>query len=403
MKALIKYTQVGMLICLLSISACKESMIPEPIKIGGKPDAVSQYTTEAIPGGAIITYKVPAGTDLRYVKATYTLNTGVVRESKSTIYKNTLLVEGFSKEGDYDITLRAVSVGEVESEAITVKITALRPVHELIIDSIKANNRMYSTFGGINVDYQNETESNVVIRVMIKESGKWVSTQTEYTKSKTGRIRLRGFSPEEREFAVYVTDRWNNKSDTLIHSLTPLFETEFSKSLFDEFNLPGDTYKHHTGSSRARALPVIWDGIQTKGNMFQSIAGSVMPQHFTWFMGVKAKLSRFVFYPDANSTAVTYGNTQPKIWELWGSNSPNPDGSFDSWTLVGTFYATKPSGLPPGQVNDEDVKLAKSGEEFEIDPKAEAYSYWRWRTLETWGGSTSIVISEFSFFGVPEN
>jgi hypothetical protein len=403
MKALLKITQACMLICLLSIIACKESMVPEPVKKGAKPDAVSQYTTEAIPGGAVITYQVPAGTDLRYVKATYTLNTGVVREAKSTIYKNTLLVEGFSKAGDYNITLTAVGVGEVESEPITVKITALRPVHELIIDSIRVNNRMYTTFGGINVDYQNETESNLVIRVMIKESGTWVVSQTEYTKAKSGRIRLRGFPPLEREFAVYVTDRWNNKSDTLIRSLTPLYETEFSKALFKEYRLPSDSYLHHTGSSRARALPVIWDGIKTKGNMFQSANGGVVPQHFTWDMGVTAKLSRFVFYPDANSTAVTYGNTQPKVWELWGSNSPNSDGSFASWTLVGTFNATKPSGLPPGQINDEDVKLAQSGEEFEVDPEAKGYRYWRWRTLETWGGASSIVISEFSFFGTPEN
>lgn len=391
------------LVCLLSVTGCKESMLPEPIKKGAKPEAVSQYTSESIPGGAVITYTVPEGTDLRYVKATYTLNTGVVREAKSTIYKNTLLVDGFSKAGNYDISLTAVGVGEVESDPITVKITALKPVHQMILDSIRLNEKMYNTFGGINVDFENETESNVVIRVMTKEAGNWVVSETAYTKAKNGRIRLRGLEPVEREFAVFVTDRWNNKSDTLIRTLKPLYETEFSKALFKEFNLPGDWYLHHTGSSRARPLPVMWDGIKSKGNMFQSANGGVMPQHFTWDMGLKAKLSRFVFYPDANSNSVTYGNTQPKIWELWGSNSPNPDGSFASWTRVGTFHASKPSGLPQGQVNDEDVKYALAGEEFEINPETMSYRYWRWRTLETWGGANAIVISEFSFFGTPAN
>lgn len=404
MKALLKFTKVYLLICLTAITACKETLAPEPVKKGEKPDAVSQYTSEAIPGGAVITYKVPAGSDMRYVKATYTLNTGVVREAKSTIYKNTLLVDGFSKAGSYDITLTAVGLGEVESDPITVKINALTPVHDLVIEDIAANNTMYATFGGINVDYKNETESNLVIRVMTKDgSGNWTVSGTAYTKAKSGRIRLRGFQPVPRDFAVYITDRWNNKSDTLIRSLTPFFETEFSKALFKQFNLPGDTYLHHTGSSRARALPVLWDGIMSKGNMFQTRPSDVMPQHFTWDMGVKAKLSRFIFYPDANSNAVMYGPGQVKTWELWGSNSPNLDGSFTSWTLVGTFHSIKPSGLPLGQISDEDRDYCLKGEEFEVEPTAGAYRYWRWRSLENWGNVSSIVISEFSFFGVTEN
>lgn len=404
MKAFSKIKQGCLLILMLTAVACKETMAPEPAIKGGQPNPVTEYTSEPIAGGAVITYKVPEGSDLRYVKATYTLNSGLVRESKSTIYKNTLMVDGFSKAGSYEIKLTAVGVGEVESSPTIIKINALTPAHQAVIDGIKKNNTMYGTFGGINVDFLNDSENSLVIRLLTKDDNQnWVVSETAYTKAKEGRIRLRGYPPTEREFAVYVTDRWNNKSDTLVTALTPLYETEFNKKLFKEINLPGDTYTPHPGASRARPMPVLWDGIINKGVIFHTRPSDAMPQHFTWDMGVKAKLSRFVFYPDANSNAVMFGPGQPSVWELWGSDNPNPDGSFESWTKVGTYHSVKPSGLPLGQISDDDIKQCLNGEEFEVEPSAGSYRYWRWRSLENWGNYTYIYMSEFSFYGIEGN
>ncbi|WEK17641.1 MAG: DUF5000 domain-containing lipoprotein [Candidatus Pedobacter colombiensis] len=395
---------ISMLMCFLVAIACKETLKPEPVKKGDKPGKVSQYTSESIPGGAIITFKVPASPDLRYVKATYTLNTGLVREAKSTVYTNTILVDGFSKAGDYQITLVAVSVGEVESDPVFVKITALTPSHQAVVDDIRVNKTMYATFGGINVDYKNEMEENLVIRVLTKdEKNNWMVASTAYTKAKNGRLRLRGYPPVEREFAVYVTDRWNNKSDTLYRSLTPIYEIKFNKALFKEVNLPGDTYTPHSGASRARAMPILWSEPITSATIFHTQPISVMPQHFTFDMGVKAKLSRYIFYSDANSNAVMFGPGTPSVWELWGSNNPNPDGSFASWTKVGKFNSIKPSGLPLGQLSDADIAQCKNGEEFEVDPVAGAYRYWRWRSLENWGNLSYIYMARFTFFGSAEN
>lgn len=404
MKILSKIKHGCLIICIFAAVACKETMAPEPVIKGGQPNPVTEYTSEPIPGGAVITYKVPSGSDLRYVKATYTLNTGVVRESKSTIYKNTLMVDGFSKAGSYAITLTAVGVGEVESTPTTVKIEALTPAHQEVINKIRDNHDMYATFGGINIDYENATESNLVIRVLTRDDdNKWVISQTAYTKAIEGRIRLRGYEPVEREFAVYVTDRWNNKSDTLIRSLIPVYEIKFNKALYKEVNLPGDTYTPHSGANRARPMPILWSEPITSATIFHTRPADVMPQHFTWDMGVKAKLSRYILYPDANSNAVMFGPGAPKVWELWGSNAPNPDGTFESWTKVGTFTSNKPSGLPLGQLSDEDIQQCKNGEEFEVDPQVGAYRYWRWRSLENWGNLSYIYMSRFTFFGIAEN
>lgn len=400
MKTLVNIKIIGLFFLLISLGACKDNMNPKPIKTGSKPDPVRDFTVKPVPGGAIVTYKVPEGSDLRYVKATYTLNNGTLREAKSSIYSNSVLVDGFASEGEYDIQLVAVGLGEVESAATTVHITTLRPIHQVVIDEIKAQSKMYATFGGINIDFNNQTESNLVIRVLTK-NGKntWNIIQTTYTKAKNGRIRIRGYESNPRDFGVFITDRWNNKSDTLSLSLTPVFETEFNKALFKQFNLPGDMYSPHPGASKSRTTTVLWDGLHDANSfIFLSLTSSGIPQHFTWDMGVKSKLSRFVFYPDYNAP---YGSATPSVWELWGSNDPNPDGTFASWTLVGTFNSVKPSGLPVGQLSAEDTALGRAGEEFEVDPVAGAYKYWRWRTTATWGNSPFISMAEFSFYGTP--
>lgn len=406
MKATLKIYQLIPIVLLLCWSACKDALEPEPLRNGEIPGMVQNFSSKEIPGGAVITYDVPEGSDLRYVKASYVLSDGTVRESKSTVYKNTITVDGFAQAGEYDVSLTAVSVGEVESEPVIVHISVGTPPHILAAASIANDDNFYATFGGVNVDYVNSAEGNVVIKVMIKDAqDKWQEIKAEYTKAKQGRVRVRGLDTIEYTFGVYVRDRWNNKSDTVIKKLTPYFETEFDKALFRQIKLPGDTWERHTGQGRARDLPVLWNGLHNQaGDIFQTKPSTVIPQYFTWDMGVKARLSRFIFYPDVPpSDKNVYAGGQPSAWELWGSNNPNPDGTFDSsWTLVGTFYATKPSGLPLGQVSSEDIALARNGEEFEVEGKVEGYRYWRWKTTATWGNVTYVAMSEFTFFGAVE-
>ncbi|PWG79378.1 DUF5000 domain-containing lipoprotein [Pararcticibacter amylolyticus] len=406
MKAILKIYQLVLIVLLLSFSACKDALEPEPIRKGGIPGVVENFSSKEIPGGAIITYDVPEGSDLRYVKASYILSDGMERESKSTVYKNTITVEGFAKAGEYDVSLTAVSVGEVESKPVTVRVTVGTPPHLLVAASLANDDNFYATFGGINADYVNSAEGNVVIRVMIKDAhDKWQEINAEYTRAKKGRVRVRGLDTVEYTFGIYVRDRWNNKSDTIVKKLVPLFEREFDKALFRHIKLPGDTWERHTGQGRSAELPVLWNGLHNQnGSIFQTKPSTVIPQHFTWDMGVKARLSRFIFYPDIPpSERNVYTGGQPSVWELWGSNNPNPDGTFDaSWTLVGTFHATKPSGLPLGQLSTDDIALARKGEDFEVEGKVEAFRYWRWRTIANWGNVTYVAMSEFTFFGAVE-
>lgn len=387
------------ILSLLIVSSCQKDSVSKALKIGTAPGEIKKYSFEAIPGGAIITYELPEGTDLRYVKATYTLNSGVTREAKSTIYKNTIQVDGFAKEGEYDITLVAVGLGDVASGPMVIKVNVLRPSHQLVMDSVKINKSMYAAFGGLNIDYSNISSTNLIFHILSRDQqGNWAEIQTVYSAAKKGRVRTRGLEPVLQDFAAFVTDRWNNRSDTVTASLTP-FKEALITTRFTALNLPGDTWEHHTGQGRARPLAILFDGLHpVNGTQFQTKPSSVLPQWFTWDMTAPFRLSRFILYPDytGNDKAV-FGGGQPLEFELWGSNHPLPD--FSNWTKVGVFKSVKPSGNPLGINTIEDVEQAKNGEEFEIEGDLGSFRYWRFKTISTWGAVPYIQLSELTFYG----
>lgn len=384
------------IVCLL-LFGCADDLQPAPSRSGEKPSPLTTYEVKSIAGGAIITYELPNSSDLRYIKAVYTLGDGSVRENKASIYKNTITVDGFAAAGEYKVDLIAVGVGEVESDPKSITITALTPPYLKTLETLMADGNLSATFGGIQLRFENDTEAPIVIHVIAKnDQGKWEMARDYYTRLSAGALNVRGFPAEEREFGIYITDRWNNRSDTLVRSFLPIFEVMMNKSLFKAYNLPTDTYLAHTGYF---STPVLWDGNdRVSATIFHTAPGTGIPQHFSFDMGVSATLSRFVMYSRLNHE---YRFNHPKVFELWGSNAPNPDGSWDSWTKLGTYTSIKPSGLPLNEFTSDDINYARAGEEFNVEYQEEPYRYWRWRTLDTWGGNSDVSLGELTFFGSP--
>ncbi|GHE33866.1 DUF5000 domain-containing lipoprotein [Sphingobacterium griseoflavum] len=378
--------------------SCEDKQEPGPSRTGEKPDAIRSYDIKSIAGGAIINYALPSNKDLRYVKAVYTLGDGSVRENKASIYKNSIVVDGFAQAGDYQVNLIAVAVGEVESEPTSITVTTLTPPYLQTLETIAKDGNLLPTFGGIRLNYENTVEAPLVIHVLTKnQNGQWERATDHYTKRNAGMFNVRGYAAEEREFGIYITDRWNNHSDTLVRTFVPIFEVMMDKSLFKTYNLPSDTYAAHTGF---RSTDVLWDGAdRVATTILHTKPGTGIPQHFSFDMGVSAMLSRFVMYSRLSNE---YRFNHPKVFELWGSNAPNPDGSWESWTQVGTFTSIKPSGLPLGEQTADDIAYARAGEEFDVELQQQPYRYWRFRTLDTWGGNSDVALGELTFYGRAE-
>jgi hypothetical protein len=108
--------------------------------------------------------------------------------------------------------------------------------------------------------------------------------------------------------------------------------------------------------------------------------------------------------------ALLYQATHVKEFELYGSNAPNADGSWDSWTFIGAYEGIRPSGLAFGvNATAEDQDYARQGEDFEVqwdDP--DGFRYYRIRVLSTWNGireqpwanTLTVAIAELKFFGI---
>lgn len=166
--------------------------------------------------------------------------------------------------------------------------------------------------------------------------------------------------------------------------------TQLDKSLFREFRLPTDSRDEY-----GWVLSRTWDNIIGQDQGFHT-GGSGMPQSFTINLGQSAQLDNFKLW-QREGALYNVGNL--KVFEVWGSNNPNPNGSFDaSWTKLANFTSVKPSGQPKGQNSDADYAFARAGEKFTFPASLAAVQYVRFKVLETWGGDGYIHFSELSFF-----
>ncbi|WP_158618091.1 DUF5000 domain-containing lipoprotein [Chitinophaga lutea] len=391
-----------LLLGLFLWSSCKEkNMLLYTDDNAPAPKPVSNVQFIRTPGGSKLYYKVPADNNLLYVKAVYDISQGVTRETKTSIHQDTLVLEGYADTLEHEVKVYTVGKNKKESDPVTLKIRPLTaPVHNLF-----KTIEMKETFGGASITFQNKDEAALAI-VMIYDStgqGDWAEADTYHSKAPKGAFSVRGFDTIPVKFATYVRDRWNNKSDTLALTLKPLFETKLDRTLMKEVSLPTDENIGHVFSGLSpRNINFMFNNVFGTGSTNDCFhtrpAAAKMPQWFTFDLGQQYNLSRFKFYHRGGSSGY-YRGADPKRFEIYGSNSPNADGSWDSWTLLGTFTSFKPSGDAATPTKEDEEFAVTNGEDFDFPPGTPPMRYLRWKTTETWGNSQYIYIAELMFWG----
>ncbi len=389
-----KIVYVLLLAILFGLGCKEEDKLVAIDENAPAPAAVSNVNAVSTEGGALISYKIPIDPNLSYVKAVYDIQPGVTREAKSSVYGDTLRLVGYGDTLTHEVKIYSVGKNEKTSEPVMIKVTPKKPPVRSIFETVDVN----AAFGGVNVSFNNTTKAKISIELYVDSTGKntWAPLNIYYTSASSGRFSVRGMKSLERRFAVLVRDRWNNKSDTLIKKLTPKFEIEIPKVGWVSMRLPTDSY---TPANAGYSIEKLWDGLVAPLQQgFASANGSAIPSWFSIDLGKKVLLSRFKEHQAAASHL--YVSSAVKRFELYGSNNPNADGSWASWTLLGNFESYKPSGLPMGQITEEDKNYANFlGEDFEFQTQPAAYRYYRWKTLETYSSTGQIVILELDFFG----
>lgn len=384
------------MVALLSIGGCSEDATRGlPPMDSTPPQAPVVTEIENINGASIIYYAVPKDKDLLCVEATYLIN-GVQRYAKASTHENKLKVEGFGKAGEYQITLKSIDRSRNESTPVEVKVNPLVSPVELIYQSLNVS----SSFGGIRVTWKNETESNIIVALSVKDSlGDWRTLENFYSSQLDGLATLRGLDTIPQNFGVAVRDRWDNYSDRKEGSFTPLFEQQLDKSKFRELTkLPGGV------DSGGYPIRNIWDGntVGTGDVGFYHGNTNDIGKFLIFDFGVKAKISRFKMYQRTNADAFIYSHNNLKRYTIYGCDEITADmresGSLDGWSKIMEVLCHKPSG-DTGKVTNEDKEYILNGDEHEIPLDAPAFRVIRIEMQENWSGGTIPQIGEMTFWG----
>lgn len=370
-----------------------------------KPGIVTNVKVDDYNGGSYITYDLPNSENILYVLARYSIRDKVVRETKSSYYTDTVKVEGFAKEGEYDVTLYTVSRANVMSDAITVKVHPKTPNYLTVRPTVTIS----ADFGGIKIRALNPLKKEIgLVLVGYDSVTRAVEIQDQhYAKLDTIDYSLRGYSAVAKDFSVYVTDKYGNISDTLTVNLTPLYEELLDKSKFSSYTLPSDDPIGY-----GWVLPNLWDGKTDNYSAgWHTESNSTFPITCSFDTGRSYQLSRFVIWE--RTDIYTYGHGNPRDFTLWGSNVASPKDSalpvnsavgtkVGDWTNLGNFhYPPPPSGTPiPG--NSADQAFVAAGVNFDMPFNTPVVRFIRVGIQKTWGNAAFGHIMELSFYGKPE-
>ena len=376
--------------------ACSEDKHGPLSDKGNTPASVNNVSVENLSGAARISYSLPVDVDILYVKAEFYRKKGELVTVKASSRVNNLLVEGLNDTNEREVKLYTVSKSEKVSAPVSVKINPLSPPLANIYKSLETE----STFGGVRVRFRNETKANIVFTVMrYTDQGDWQELDRHYTSQQENAFATRGMEDKETLFGLVVKDRWDNYSDTLKVSLTPLKEEVIDKKKWMDSRYPGEMVDQWAD----RKLYALWDD-KISNAYYQSKYDLPLPVSFTINLGTKAKLNRFKIWQRCNPAHFMFGGDGPRRWELWGSNNPDPDGGYDNWILLGEYIMVKPSGQPLGANTDEDIAVAKAGQEFDIQNlDAPAIQYFRFKQIDSWsvigGGNGAFHLEEITLWG----
>jgi hypothetical protein len=373
--------------------ACKEEPVGQQPVDSIAPGSVSNVTVENTPGGAKLTYTLPDDEDLLYVKAVYTRKAGeAVSESRTSLYKDTLKVEGFGDMQPHEVKVIAVDRSRNESDPVTVTIQPLEPEVSVIGKTLD----LVADFGGVHAYWENKNRAEISVTILQENDSlmEYVPVETFYSSVAEGSGAARGMDTIPGKFGVFAQDHWGNRSEVRYFELTPIYETLFDRLKFRDASLPGDGPHYGGGWS----LPNVWDGIWGQDQGYSSQGGTgIWPQSVTIDMGVLGQISRVRLHQRMGNYTFAEGN--PRIFEIWGCKDLDPTGNWDSWTKLIDCESIKPSGLPLGENTNEDTAVARDGEDFINSPQNPKVRYIRIKVIRTWAGGDNFQLTEVEVFG----
>lgn len=386
---------------VLLLSACNDVELgPITQQDGTAPATITDVTVKAIPGGAVITYQLPADPDLLYVQANYTLPNGEAKVVNASYNTRNISVEGFSEVKEYTVSLTSVDRSGNRSIPYVANFTPDTPPIVAVINTLT----LQADFGGVHLEWDNPTKSDLAILIYRKDSiGDNVIIDTQYSSTAKGSYTVRGQDTISTNYSVRLRDKWNNYSKIKTETVTPFYEIKLDHTKFRALGI-----EFSNGVATIGNIPRLWD------NNFSDNAITDVKTKAPWnasfsIADTPVRLSRIVVWQYAWANTLNYGHyysgSNMRKFELWGCNEPTPE--LSGWIkLVSDCEIIKPSGLPIGvgrdNMSNEDFELARNrGHEFTIPLGSPAVRYLRLVSLEPFESYDLCTPSELHFYGDP--
>lgn len=390
------------------------------------PGQITNVVFTPLNGGGYFTFTIPADEDFLYVRAEYIIDSGELISKTSSVYSDTLFVEGFGQVKEYEVKLYSVDRNNNQSEPVVMRITPLAPTTNAVLETVQVQ----PGFSSIVLNWENKLEQPITIYVKVSVAG------TEVTKICASNLLKDRFSIENlkgvpHSVSVFIRDTYGNQTETVgFGEITPYIDGPISKKqwlfLRDQL-LYGNKWDYDSSTDPFKQKPFpeyqstyrddslknarmtyyegriekFWDNeydYEPVQNLNYFHTG---PQSypFSYFidMGREIKASRFKIW-QRDAWGMLYTGQNVEIWEIWISDDKDPsDGIFDGWEYVGRYRIVKPSSAIEAR------NRARDGHEYMLYPDnprfTKPFRYLRYKAIKQFGNGNSGCTSEITLFG----
>lgn len=432
------------LVTNLMLSSCMDSYLGiEQLKLSSdKPDKLTVNSVIPKSGALEIHFTLPSGNpNNAQVLATYKNKAGKMVEFKVSRYSNVILVEGFT--GTDEVTVDLVNIDESgnRSDAVQVKEKPLLSPVEIARQSLTA----LPAFGGVKLSWENKEAKQFAIHVLTEDELQLgVKTlmedpyKTVYSRdSLNTSIYLRQYADFEQKFGFVLSDKWGNRTDTLIQLITPFKEEIIDYKLVKGVGYFNPTYgttgldyalkgvdpvtgiqNDGTAHSATFQPQTMFNGVTTANDylaykFFMQAPGTtqktyVQNVYATLDLNQELRLSRVQIYPRP-SVSYAYARSSVKRFRIWGTDDSNstrwskfPEG----WTLIGEYVGKSPAFA--AAITQEELDYFYNKQEYTIlddnvNSEAQAsksFRYMRLQFMESYTATeTFYTVNEFKLFG----
>jgi len=359
-------------------------------------------------GAGYFKYSIPSDPSFVYAKAVYQLDKGTVIAKSSSKYSDSLYIDGFLEEKEYEIQLYTVNAHDVGTLSQTIHVKPYAsPIHE-VANSITVNAGVSSVY----IDVSNPSSQKTIVYLTLKSEGSEDIVKAYVSDRPACRFVITPLENKSYTATVFTTDLYENRTDDReLGAVEPQMDVILPKKkwklLEDEFVPdaliePGQyIYKKNAAKAFYEGrIEHLWDDIIDRGSTPDYFnAGCVPPYSYYLDFGQPLRISRITTWP-RRFYVEPWGIYQISEYELYGSNTVGSDGIVTDWFFIRRCNIVKPDS------EAEAAKEVEDGSTFYLYPDTYGFSppirYLRLRVVRLFVNADQSFFSEMTLHGMQE-